>query len=76
MCVCVCVSYVILAGRNTVALVDMTATDAKFDYEYLVKYKSLSYLHVQWLNANEIGTDDLFNAFSASGMSCPSRCFV
>jgi hypothetical protein len=32
----------------------LSATDAKFDYEYLIKYKSLSYLHVQWLTANDI----------------------
>ena len=30
--------------------------DAKYDYEYLIKYKNLSYLHVQWLSANDIGT--------------------
>lgn len=31
-----------------------TAQECKHEYEYLVKYRSLSYLHVQWLNANEI----------------------
>jgi hypothetical protein len=32
-----------------------SAMDSKFDYEYLIKYKSMSYLHVQWTTANEIG---------------------
>ncbi len=31
-----------------------TAQESKHDYEYLVKYRSLSYLHVQWLSASEI----------------------
>lgn len=34
----------------------MTALDAKYEYEYLVKYKNLSYLHIQWLSGAEIGT--------------------
>lgn len=34
----------------------MTAMDAKYEYEYLVKYKNLSYLHIQWLSGAEIGT--------------------
>ena len=33
----------------------MSATDAKYEHEYLIKYKSMSYLHVQWLSAAEIG---------------------
>jgi hypothetical protein len=33
----------------------MTALDAKYEYEYLVKYKNLSYLHIQWLSGAEIG---------------------
>ena len=33
----------------------MSATEARFDYEYLLKYRNLSYLHVEWLTANEIG---------------------
>ena len=42
-------------GLSAVALMDLSAVDAKFDYEYLLKYKNLSYLHVQWCTANEIG---------------------
>lgn len=34
---------------------DFSAMESKFEYEYLVKFKSLSYLHVQWLSAHEIG---------------------
>lgn len=33
----------------------MTALDAKYEYEYLIKYKNMSYLHTQWLSGNEIG---------------------
>jgi hypothetical protein len=43
----------------------MTALDAKYEYEYLVKYKNLSYLHIQWLSGAEIGkkvSDTLFDA--------------
>ena len=29
--------------------------EAKYDYEYLIKFKSMAYMHVQWLSANEIG---------------------
>ena len=36
------------------SLVGMSAADAKYEYEYLIKYKQLSYLHVQWLTAQEI----------------------
>jgi hypothetical protein len=32
----------------------MSAVEAKYDYEYLIKYKNLSYLHVQWLSAIDI----------------------
>ena len=32
----------------------LTATESKYDYEYLLKYKTLSYLHVQWCTAHEI----------------------
>lgn len=45
-----------LKGLSGVSLADVSAIDAKFDHEYLVKYKNLSYLHVQWLSATEIGT--------------------
>lgn len=34
--------------------VSLSATEAKYDYEYLVKYKQMSFLHVQWLSAHEI----------------------
>jgi hypothetical protein len=39
-----------------VALNDMSAMESKYDHEYLIKFKSMSYLHVQWLNAAEVGT--------------------
>jgi len=32
----------------------MTAMDAKYEFEYLIKYKNLSYLHTQWLSGSEI----------------------
>jgi hypothetical protein len=32
-----------------------SAVESKFDFDYLVKYKTMSYLHVQWLSAHEIG---------------------
>jgi len=32
----------------------MTAMDAKYEFEYLIKYKNLSYLHTQWLPGAEI----------------------
>ena len=38
------------------AVSNMTAMDAKYEYEYLIKYKNLSYLHIQWLSGSEIGT--------------------
>jgi hypothetical protein len=45
-----------LAGKaERIHLTDMSAMDAKFEYEYLIKYKNLSYLHLQWLSATEIG---------------------
>ena len=42
-------------SKGAALLADMSAMDAKYEYEYLIKYKSLSYLHVQWLSANDIG---------------------
>jgi len=33
----------------------LSALESKFYFEYLIKFKSMSYLHVQWLTANEIG---------------------
>jgi chorismate mutase len=38
-----------------VSISDMTAMDSKYDYEYLIKFKNLSFLHVQWLTAQDIG---------------------
>jgi hypothetical protein len=38
-----------------VAISDLTAMDAKYDYEYLIKFKNMSYSHVQWLSASDIG---------------------
>lgn len=56
------------------SLNDMTAIDAKYDYEYLVKYKNLSYLHVQWLTANEIGSlCNNFLALNIFWIDCPLR---
>ena len=46
-------SFVLVA--KGLALADMSALEAKFHHEYLVKYKNLSYLHVTWLSATEIG---------------------
>ncbi len=43
-----------------VSISDMSAADSKYDYEYLIKYRNLSYLHVQWLTAAEIGTLSFF----------------
>lgn len=40
----------VVRGRSKVS-----ATDAKFEHEYLVKFKTMSYVHVQWLTAQEIG---------------------
>lgn len=38
--------------------------ESRYEFEYLVKFKSMSYLHVKWLTANEIGTVfDFFNTF-------------
>ena len=34
---------------------NFSAVDSKFDYEYLVRFKSMSFIHVQWLSAHEIG---------------------
>jgi hypothetical protein len=47
-----CLNYQI--GSN-VAVSDLTAMDAKYEYEYLIKFKNMSYMHVQWLSANDIG---------------------
>ncbi len=41
--------------ESGVSLVDMTAIDAKYEYEYLVKFKCMSYKKVQWLSATDIG---------------------
>ena len=38
------------------ALADISALEGKFDHEYLIKYKNMSHMHVQWLSASEIGT--------------------
>lgn len=35
-------------------LADMSASESKDEYEYLARYKGMSYKHVQWLNASEI----------------------
>ncbi len=42
-----------------VSISDLTAMDSKYDYEYLIKYKNMSYLHVQWLTAQDIGESRL-----------------
>lgn len=33
----------------------MSAMDAKYDYEYLIKFKNMSYMRLQWLSGAEIG---------------------
>jgi hypothetical protein len=48
---CVAVHHTVVRGRSSVA----SATDSKFEHEYLVKFKTMSYVHVQWLTAQEIG---------------------
>ena len=45
----------------------MSATESKDEYEYLVKYKSVSYRHVQWLNSSEI------EAMSVVSRKCLAR---
>jgi chromodomain-helicase-DNA-binding protein 7 len=47
--------------RWVTSLNDRGALDAKYEYEYLLKYKCLSYLHVGWLTANEIDAMNLKN---------------
>lgn len=32
----------------------LSSMESRFEYEFLIKFKSLSYLHVQWLNASQI----------------------
>ena len=46
--------WVVRAEINALTLADMSAMDGKYDHEYLIKYKTMSYLHVQWLTAAEI----------------------
>lgn len=46
-------------GSGSLSLADMSALDGKYDHEYLVKYRSMSHLHVQWLSAAEIDTMNL-----------------
>ena len=48
-----------LSGRRLMkgssgSMSNMTAMDAKYEFEYLIKYKNLSYLHTQWLPGSEI----------------------
>lgn len=49
------VDYKILGNKDSVALADISALEGKFDHEYLIKYKNMSHMHVQWLSASEIG---------------------
>jgi hypothetical protein len=32
----------------------MTAMDSKYEYEFLIKYKNMSFMHVQWVSGGEI----------------------
>jgi hypothetical protein len=48
----------------------MTALDAKYEYEYLVKYKNLSYLHIQWLSGAEIGKEFIYVFAAKSAHFC------
>lgn len=41
--------------EGPVAFADLTAMDGKYEYEYLIKFKNMSYTHVQWLSAGDIG---------------------
>ena len=45
----------LLGNKDSVALADISALEGKFDHEYLIKYKNMSHMHVQWLSASEIG---------------------
>jgi hypothetical protein len=65
-------------GSHRVALTDMSATDAKYEHEYLIKYKSMSYLHVQWLSAAEIGKCDCtkFSADCSYNLVLDAACVV
>lgn len=50
-------------SSGPVAFSDLTAMDGKYEYEYLVKYKNMSYLHVQWLAAIDIGKSTSLSPF-------------
>ena len=56
---CVCHKQLVFQRtESNVSLADMTAFDSKYEYEYLVKFKGLSYLKVQWLTATDIGENN------------------
>lgn len=46
-------------------LSELSAVDSKYEYDYLIKYKNSSYLHVQWLSAADI---DLMNKRSRQAL--------
>ena len=47
--------HVLLLSFPPASASGFSAVESKFDYEYLVKFKSMSYIHVQWLSAHDIG---------------------
>lgn len=49
------------SNGNRPDLSDVSAQEAKFEFEYLVKYKNMSYRDVQWLSATEIDAMGLKN---------------
>lgn len=36
------------------SIANMTAMEAKYEYEYLIKYKNMSYMHIQWISGSDI----------------------
>ena len=40
--------------KSSSQFIERGAEDTKYDHEYLIKFKTMSYLHCQWLSAHEI----------------------
>lgn len=57
----------------------LSAMEAKYDYEYLLKYKGASYLHVQWVAATDIeamNTRSKQVRFSSAKICNSMKCFI
>jgi hypothetical protein len=52
------------SGLTATELSEMSATEAKFEYEYLAKFKGLSFRHLQWLTANDIGMQNFTSCYA------------